>query len=103
MASEDDPGLHPGEIIRVGRAASVQFGEPILVRVIRLMKKETGRAPAGWCWLEVFQLNTAGDATDVRELFVQPAGLHRNRRPPQPAGRNTNERPVRQHIRYLNL
>ncbi|WP_433530756.1 hypothetical protein ACQPYA_01010 [Micromonospora sp. CA-263727] len=30
---------------------------------------------AGWAWVDCYQLNAAGDATDKRQLFVMPTGL----------------------------
>lgn len=101
MAAEDDPELHPGEIIRLGREASVQFGpRPILARFIRLMAAETARTARGWCWLEVFELNPTGEASYLREVYVQPDGIYRIR---PYAGRPTytNQRHVRQVVRHL--
>ncbi|QOC89795.1 hypothetical protein [Micromonospora craniellae] len=62
----------PGDLLRVGREASVQFRQPILFRVIRVLNWTTYD---GWIWLEGYQLNGRGDAVDRRAIFVQPAGL----------------------------
>lgn len=61
-----------GEVLLLTRAASVQFIRPITVRVIRPLDWPTY---AGWCWLDCYQLNAAGDATARRSLYVQPAGV----------------------------
>ncbi len=64
---------HSGEVVRVGAAASVQFGpRPILFRVIRVLDVETYD---GWVWLDGYELNDAGDAVDRRSIFVMVHGL----------------------------
>jgi hypothetical protein len=65
----------PGEVLHVGRAASVQFAVPIIVRVKRVL--EFASTPHGWIWLDVYQVDTHGTATDERQIMVQPAGLRR--------------------------
>ncbi|SCG80223.1 hypothetical protein GA0070623_4957 [Micromonospora rifamycinica] len=61
-----------GDLVIVGRAASVQFLRPISCRVIRVLDWITYD---GWCWLDVYQLNAKGDAVARRSIYVQPAGL----------------------------
>lgn len=61
-----------GDLVVVGRAASVQFVRPITCRVIRVLDWITYD---GWCWLDVYQLDAKGDAVARRSIFVQPAGL----------------------------
>jgi hypothetical protein len=61
-----------GDVLRVTRAASVQFVEPILFRVIRAHDWPTYE---GWVWLDGYQLNSAGDAVARRSIFVQLVGL----------------------------
>jgi hypothetical protein len=61
-----------GDILRVTRAASVQFIEPMLFRVIRVHDWPTYD---GWAWLDGYQLNAAGDAVERRSIFVQLHGL----------------------------
>ncbi len=61
-----------GEVLRVTRAASVQFRKPMMFRVIRVLD---GTTYDGWAWLEGYQLNSAGDAVEKREIFVQLNGL----------------------------
>ncbi|WFE61960.1 hypothetical protein [Micromonospora sp. WMMD714] len=61
-----------GDLVIVGRAASVQFLRPISCRVIRILDWITYD---GWCWLDVYQLNAKGDAMARRSIYVQPAGL----------------------------
>lgn len=71
----------PGDVVQVSRQASVQFPAPILFRVIRVHDWPTY---AGWVWLDGYQLNAAGDATERRSIFVQAGGL---RHVPDPSGR----------------
>ncbi|MEV6704572.1 hypothetical protein [Micromonospora wenchangensis] len=61
-----------GDLVDVGRAASVQFVRPIRCRVIRVLDWITYD---GWCWLDVYQLDAKGDAVLRRSIFVRPAGL----------------------------
>jgi hypothetical protein len=61
-----------GDVLRVTKAASVQFSQPILFRVIRVHDWKTY---AGWAWLDGYQLNAAGDAVERRSIFVQLNGL----------------------------
>jgi hypothetical protein len=63
-----------GDVLRVTKAASVQFVEPMLFRVIRMHDWPTYE---GWAWLDGYQLNAAGDAVARRSIFVQLAGLQR--------------------------
>lgn len=67
--------------MRVTRAASVQFGQPLLFRVIRVHEWPTYD---GWAWLDGYQLNGAGDAVARRSIFVQLRGLQPAYAPPQP-------------------
>lgn len=61
-----------GDILQVTRDASVQFGTPMLFRVIRVLDWPTY---TGWIWLDGYQLNSDGDAVDRRSIFVQVDGL----------------------------
>jgi hypothetical protein len=61
-----------GDVLRVTRAASVQFIEPLFFRVIRVHDWPTY---TGWAWLDGYELNAAGDAVERRSIFVQLAGL----------------------------
>jgi len=61
-----------GDVLRVTRAASVQFIEPLLFRVIRVHDWQTYD---GWVWLDGYQLNASGDAVERRSIFVQMSGL----------------------------
>ncbi|MEU8373915.1 hypothetical protein AB0C22_12425 [Micromonospora sp. NPDC048894] len=88
------PPPKAGDLVVVGRAASVQFVAPITCRVIRVLDWITYD---GWCWLDVYQLDAKGDAVARRSIFVQPAGLQVSRpaptpRTPSPAGRASNVR-----------
>lgn len=70
-----------GDIVTLSRAASVQFAEPILFRVIRVLDWTTYD---GWIWLDGYQLNQAGDAVERRSVFVQISGLRPPDRPARP-------------------
>lgn len=62
-----------GDLLHIGRAASVQFAlDPFMFRVVRLPKHVTYD---GWMWLAGYQLNGDGDAIEMREIFVQIAGI----------------------------
>ena len=61
-----------GDVLRVTKAASVQFSQPLLFRVIRVHYWKTYD---GWAWLDGYQLNAAGDAVERRSIFVQLSGL----------------------------
>jgi hypothetical protein len=69
-----------GDVLQVTRAASVQFVDPILFRVIRVHDWPTYD---GWIWLDGYELNVAGDAVDRRSIFVQLDGLRQMRRAPE--------------------
>jgi hypothetical protein len=56
------------------KAASPQFAEPVLFRVIRVLDWQTYD---GWVWLDGYQLDTSGDAVARRSVFVQLSGLQR--------------------------
>jgi hypothetical protein len=62
-----------GDILRVTRTASVQFRNPMLFRVIRMLDRQTY---AGWAWLDGYQLDASGDAVARRSIFVWLHGLH---------------------------
>lgn len=77
----------PGDVLILGRRASVQFTEPIRFRVIRINEWTKG-ASAGWIWLDGYELNAAGDAVEQRTVFVQLAGIRRIANPEPAAGAN---------------
>jgi hypothetical protein len=82
-----DAGLpKSGDVLHLGRKASVQFSTPILFRVIRIHDWTTYD---GWVWLDGYQLNIAGDAVERRSVFVQIAGLRWIPEAPDPRTRNT--------------
>ncbi|WP_320068378.1 hypothetical protein [Micromonospora sp. RTGN7] len=87
--------IHPGDVLRLTRAAGPQFVTPITVRVIREVKNQ--HTYHGWTWIEAYELNAAGDAVAKRELFVLREGLHRLAMPLRQAtpARGTNPTPVR--------
>jgi hypothetical protein len=61
-----------GDVLRVTRAASVQFIEPMLFRVIRVHDWSTCD---GWAWLDGYELDSAGYAVARRSIFVCLNGL----------------------------
>jgi hypothetical protein len=61
-----------GDILRITRAASVQFTHPFLFRVIRI---HDWQAYDGWTWLDGYQLDAKGDAIERRSILVQIDGL----------------------------
>jgi hypothetical protein len=62
-----------GDLVHIGRAASVQFAlDPFLFRVVRLPPYTTYE---GWLWLSGYQLNSEGDAIEMRDIFVKAAGV----------------------------
>jgi hypothetical protein len=73
------PWPRSGDVVFVGRAASVQFDgdNGFNFRIIRVDDKSTY---AGWVWLDGYQLAPHGDAVERRRIYVQSAGL----RPPRP-------------------
>jgi hypothetical protein len=82
----------PGDVLLVGRAASVQFIRPITFRVIRVISEWV--TYDGWTWLHGYSLDQRGKAVAKRELFVQPAGLELIHRPDPPPRRQPNQRPT---------
>ena len=74
-----------GDVLRVGRSASVQFASPILFRIIRVHDWPTYE---GWVWLDGYELNAGGDAVERRSIFVQLAGLVEVDKRPDPRARN---------------
>lgn len=61
-----------GDVLRVTRAASVQFIEPMLFRVIRVHDWSTCD---GWAWLDGYELDSSGYAVARRSIFVCLNGL----------------------------
>lgn len=93
------PVPRSGDVYRITRAASVQFTSPMLFRVIRVHDWTTYH---GWIWLDGYELNSSGEATDRRSIFVQVDGLLRAQLAPTPnryrepaTRRATNARIVR--------
>ncbi len=68
----------PGDVVIVDGNASVQFADTrwLLFRVISVAGKPTYE---GWAWIQGYSLNSAGDAIERREIFVQHAGLRHYR------------------------
>ncbi|WP_327031572.1 hypothetical protein [Micromonospora ureilytica] len=74
--------MKAGDLLIVGREASVQFNRPIRFRVIRVLDWITYDE---WIWLDGYQLDDRGDAVARRSIFVMKAGLRIQRRT-APAG-----------------
>ncbi|WP_430786943.1 hypothetical protein [Actinoplanes sp. G11-F43] len=82
-----------GDLLRLTRAASVQFANPMLFRVIRVHDWPTY---VGWVWLDGYEINSVGEAVERRSVFVQIDGLRPARRPgPDPRSRNQPSVPPR--------
>jgi hypothetical protein len=79
------PTPRSGDMLRITRAASVQFITPILFRVISVDHRPTYY---GWVWLDGYELTRDGEATERRSIFVQVDGLIRAQLGPAPS-RNT--------------
>ncbi|WBB96903.1 MULTISPECIES: hypothetical protein [unclassified Solwaraspora] len=80
-----------GDVLHVTRAASVQFLEPLLFRVIRVHDWPTYQ---GWVWLDGYELNASGEAVDRRSIFVQIDGLRQLRVVADRPGRTAARRPA---------
>jgi hypothetical protein len=72
--------------MRLTRAASPQFVEPVIFRVIRVLDWQTYD---GWVWLDGYQLDGGGDAVARRSVFVQLSGLQRAESGPRPVRAGT--------------
>ncbi|MEU7571435.1 hypothetical protein [Micromonospora sp. NPDC049240] len=83
-----------GDMLFIGRAASVQFMAPIRFRLIRQLDWTTYD---GWVWLDGYQLDERGDAVARRSIFVKRAGL---RTAPAPV---LVGKPGRQQIRPVGV
>ncbi|WP_229067386.1 hypothetical protein [Actinoplanes sp. DH11] len=70
--------LRPGDVVRVGAEASVQFSgdRALTFRVIRVDPRVTYD---GWIWLEGYVLGPAGNAVQRRRIFVRQDGLYKLR------------------------
>ncbi|TNH22448.1 hypothetical protein FHG89_29095 [Micromonospora orduensis] len=64
--------MRAGDLVQVTRAASIQFSQPILFRVIRVLDWPTYD---GWVWLDGYEVGPRLDAIARRSIFVRPAGL----------------------------
>lgn len=67
-------GLASGQVLHLGRAASPQFtGDGIRLRLIRVHDVPTNED--GWAWVEGYQLDDDGLATELRSVYVRLAGV----------------------------
>ena len=64
----------PGQVVRVGAEASIQFGgsRALMFRVIRVDARPTYE---GWIWLDGYVLDALGNAVERRQIFVRRDGL----------------------------
>jgi hypothetical protein len=86
------PPPRPGQTVFIGRAASAQFSGQagFNFRIIRVDDQPTYD---GWAWLDGYQLNRTGDATERRSIFVLVAGLQPGEVQPAGEGRRRKPRP----------
>jgi hypothetical protein len=65
---------HPGDVLLIDQAASVQFAgqSRLVLRVISVSERPTCQ---GWCWVSGYVLDDSGAAVDRREVFVRMEGL----------------------------
>lgn len=66
-----------GDVLKVTKAASVQFTRPMLFRVIRALADWP--TYDGWLWMDGYQLDRTGVAVERRQIFVRPEGLEQVR------------------------
>jgi hypothetical protein len=72
----------PGRIYIAGAAASVQFaGAAILIRVIKVTPPAVH---SDFAWIDCYQVDHRGHATERRSVYVIYAGLIPAGTPPQP-------------------
>jgi hypothetical protein len=70
----DEAVPHPGDVLRIGATASVQFqgNRALRFRVIRVDHEPTYD---GWVWIDGYVLNRLGRAVQRRRIFVRKNGL----------------------------
>lgn len=66
--------MQPGDLVGIGRAASVQFAgdRALRMRVVSIDEKPTYY---GWMWITGYVLDDSGRATERREVYVQRDGV----------------------------
>lgn len=65
-----------GDVVLVGREASVQFAGPNALR-FRVIRVHDWATYDGWAWIDGYVLDNAGEAVARRSIFVQVAGVRR--------------------------
>ncbi|MEU7589604.1 hypothetical protein AB0A95_25305 [Micromonospora sp. NPDC049230] len=85
--------LRAGDVVRLTTAASVQFRDPIVVRVIRELPDR--HTYDGWFWLDAYELNPKGEAIARRELYVRRNGVQVQFRAPRRANETRPPTPIR--------
>jgi hypothetical protein len=73
----------PGDVYVVDDEASVQFAG-LRHLIFRVGKVRQGTTYRGWVWLKGYVLDSRGEATEQREIFVQVAGLKPTQLPTPP-------------------
>ncbi|MBA3488905.1 MAG: hypothetical protein H0T78_05045 [Longispora sp.] len=63
----------PGDVVRLTKSASPQFGRPITLRVTKVSDRRS--SVYGWAWIEGYVLDTSGNAITKRSVFVNLSGL----------------------------
>lgn len=72
--------VRAGDVVLVGRAASVQFAGRAGF-AFRVLDVDARPTYAGWAWLDGYQLDDVGRAVTRRRIFVRRAGLVHHRVP----------------------
>lgn len=83
------PRFSPGDIVRLERAASVQFAGNRATD-FRIIREQEWSTYDGWVWLDGYQLNQAGNAVERRSVFVMRAGVTVVDASPAQSGRSSN-------------
>jgi hypothetical protein len=66
--------VRPGDIVLVGRPASVQFAGPAGF-AFKILHVDCRPTYEGWVWLDGYQLNRRGHPVLRRRIFVREAGF----------------------------
>lgn len=72
--AERESSLTAGDVVLVGRTASVQFTGR-LGFAFRVISVDSRPTYLGWVWLDGYQLDSRGHAVARRRIFVREEGL----------------------------
>ncbi|MFI7432502.1 hypothetical protein [Micromonospora haikouensis] len=78
--------MKAGDVLHLTLAASVQFIEPVMFRLIK--DRDDLHTYHGWVWLDGYELNERGEAVARRELYVIREGVRVMNPPPAPQPRS---------------